>query len=235
MKNAVAKEHREFYKKNGWIEFENIFTKEQVELFNRLIDQALCEKLKIPEDKIVSITSENGFQHGRDLWRAHESLCKLVCLPRVGEIVSELIELKPLRLGFDQYLPPIAVNNISRNPLYSKFLKNEQSLENMSCIKGLVAGLILCLTPPKEKIEAEKAAGLFPEDAGNVIIFNPLVPFNFADLTAHANQRYYLVGYAQNSSYYYLQPNDPHTHHLKKYGYIYNDKLSDKFNPIVYR
>lgn len=235
MKKAVAKEHREFYKKNGWIEFENLLSKEQVEQFNRLIDQTLSTKLQVPEDKTFTIPAEKAFQQGRDLWRDDETIRKLVFLPKMGEVVSELIELKPLRIGYDQFLPPISINNISRNPLYSKFLKTEQDLESMSCIKGLVGGMIICLKDEVKAPETENEMDLFPKNAGHVIIFNPQMPFNFSHLTAHFDQRYYLIAYAQNTSYYYLQPNDPHTHSLKKFGYIYNDKLSDKINPIVYR
>ncbi len=247
MKIAIAKEHREFYKKNGWIEFENILTNDQLVLFNRSIDQVLSEKLKVPEDKVVAVSSESAFQHGRDLWRSNEALRKLIFMPRIGEIVSELIELKPLRIGYDQYLPPIAASSISKSPLYHKFLGDEQNLENMSSIKGVVAGLIICLTSTKEEVEENKEVevnkqvevnnqiDIFPNLPGHVIVINPTVSFNFSNLPTHPNQRYYLIVYVQNSSYYYLQPNDPHTHHLKKYGYVFNDKLSDKLNPVVYR
>lgn len=235
MKNAIAKEHRDFYKKNGWIEFENILTVDQLNLLNQSIDKVLSERMKVPEDKIFAVTSESAFQNGRDLWRASESLRKLVCLPKIGEIVSELIELKPLRLGYDQYLPPISPNKILQSPSYNKFLEDQYDLENMSSIKGLVAGLIICLNSAKEEATVENSLDIFPNILGHLTIFNPQIPFNFASLSAHPFQRYYLMVYAQSSSYYYQQPNDPHTHNLKKYGYVYNDKLSDKLNPIVYR
>lgn len=234
MKKAVAKEHRDFFRKNGWIEFENLLSNQEIEELNRAIDGSLSVRLSVPTEKIEAVSPEAAFLQGRDLWRSNDQLRKFVCLPRLGEVVSEIVELKPLRLGFDQFLPPCAVNMLPRSPSYAKFLHPSIELETMSSLRGMAAGLLIALDQTSEEVSAE-GVDIFPKFAGNVSIFNPQGVFNFANLTLHLKQRFYLIVYTPSSSLYYQQPNDPHTHALKKYGYVYHDKLSDKLNPIVYR
>lgn len=234
MKKAVAKEHRDFFRKNGWIEFENLVSDQELEELNQAIDVSLAARLFVPIDKVEAVSPETAFLQGRDLWRSNDQLRKFVCLPRLGEVVSELVELKPLRLGFDQFLPPCSANMLPRSPSYSKFLQPSIELENMSSLRGMAAGLLIALDQTSEEVSAE-GVDIFPKFAGNASIINPQGLFNFANLALHLKQRFYLIVYTPSSSMYYQQPNDPHTNALKKYGYAYHDKLSDKLNPIVYR
>lgn len=234
MKIAVAKEHRDFFRKNGWIEFENLLSDQQLNALNQAIDESLAERLSVPIDKLGAVSPEKAFLQGRDLWRSKEQLRKLACLPRFGEVVSELVDLKPLRLGFDQFLPSIAGKQMAQCPSYSKFLHPSIEFENMSSLRGIAAGLLIALDQSSEEASAE-GADIYPKFAGNATIFSPQGVFNFANLALHLKQSFYLIVYAASISLYYQQPNDPHAHVLKKYGYAYHDKLSDKLNPIVYR
>jgi len=234
MKIAVAKEHRDFFKKNGWIEFDNIFSLTRLDQLNAAVDFTLADRLKISTTKLLNALPESLYLEGRDLWRDNDQLRQLVSSPRLGEIVSELIELKPLRLGFDQILQAANGSRIPKSSNYAKFLQVEVSLQSLSSVKGLVAGMLICLDNPSEAIGVDET-NIYPRQAGNVTVFNPESLINFSHLINHSNQRFYLIAYAQSSSYYIHEPNDPHLHALKKYGYAFNEKLTDKLNPIIYR
>lgn len=245
MKIAIAKEHRDFFRKNGWIEFENIFSALQLSQLNTNLDSALAERLEISVIKLSNALPETLFLQGHDLWRSNEQLRQFVSHVRLTEVVSELIEFKPLRLGYDQILTATNGSLLSKNSHYSNFLKNEIILQDICSIKGLVAGVLICLNDSvevhkKEELEEDEdiiseKVNIFPSCTGNITILNPETPLDFSNIIGNSKQRFYLITYAQSSSYYLHEPRDPHLHSLKKYGYSFHEKLTDKLNPIVYR
>lgn len=240
MKFATAKEHRDFFQIHGWIEFEGFITNDQLTLVKQAIDQVLVEQLNLSSDQMHKLSSEKLFLHGRDLWRSNSLLQKFVAQPRFVEIASELIEKKPLRLGYDQFLP--TCNKIQFNQpteqVYSHFLEHTANLESVSCLQGVICGLIVALDDkqnvPSEENSAE-GIDIFPSQAGRVIFFKPTILVNWSDLYQHVGQSFYLIVYTQAFAHYQLQPQDPHTHALKRLGYVFNDKLNDKLHPIIYR
>lgn len=245
MKFATAKEHRDFFQKYGWIEFEELLSQDQLALANQAINQTLMDRLNVSAEKLPLLSSEKIYLQGRDLWRSHPFLQKLVTQLRFAEIVSELIEKRPLRLGYDQLFStshqlPFASET---STVYTHFLENTASLEAVSCLQGVIGGLVLALGK-KEHVLAEKepltkdaieGIDIFPSQSGNVIFFQPHVPVNWSRLYEHPEQRFYLIVYTMSVAHYQLQPQDPHTHALKRLGYVFNDKLNDKLHPIVYR
>jgi hypothetical protein len=240
MKFAIAKEHKDFFQKQGWIEFEDLISHDQLVLANEAIDQVLAERLNISVGRLHLLPSEQLYLHGRDLWRSHPQLRKLVTQIRFAEIASELIEKKPLRLGYDQLFPARDQTPFSEaaSQVYSHFLEQTATLEAVSCLQGVNCGLLLALGgKQKASTESHSMGGIdiFPSQPGHAIFFQANVPIQWNTLYAHAGQRFYLIVYTQASAHYQLQPQDPHTHALKRLGYIFNDKLNDRLNPIVYR
>jgi hypothetical protein len=240
MKFATAKEHRDFFQKHGWIEFEGFISDEQLALTNQAIDQVLEERLKVSSGRLGLLSSEKFFLEGRDLWRSNQTLRKLAAQPRFVEISSELIEKKPLRLGYDQLLPGHVKTEFSEptQQVYSRFLEQTANLEDVSCLKGVVCGLILSLGGNQggsQEKNSSEGINIFPNQPGRVIFFRPNILINWNDLHNYPGQRFYMIVYTQAFAYYHLQPNDPHTHFLKRIGYIFNDKLNDKLHPIIYR
>ncbi len=92
MKLSTAKEHRDFYHKNGWIEFEEFLSNENLARTGKAVDQVLSERLKTSEAQLRFISPEMLFLQGRDLWRSSPSLHKLAAQVRLAEIASEHIE-----------------------------------------------------------------------------------------------------------------------------------------------
>lgn len=230
MKISIAKEHKDFFEKEGWIEFEELLSPSQLNQFNQAIDLALKERLQLPPEKINKLSHEELFAAGRDLSRQHEALRKCVSQPRLAEIASSLVEKKPLRLGYDQLLPtftPSLFHDLAPQT-YEKFIDLATTLEEVSCLTDVAVGLIICLGP-----ETDEETLSF--NKGYVAFFNPQAPLALVRLKSHPGQRYLMIVYTETQANYILQPNDPHTHDLKKLGYVFNDKLSDKTHPIVYR
>lgn len=243
MKFATSKPHRDFFHKNGWIEFDDLLSEEQLSLANQAIDQVLEERLKISKQKLSTVSAEVAYAHGRDLWRSHSGLKKIAVQTKFGEITAELIETKPLRLGNDQvFIMPEKISVSSEPSVFSDFLNKTISLEEASCLHGVVSGVVFALNDGNADSVAEKASeqtqegiDVFPVKAGNAIFFRANVQVNWHCLSMHTGQRFYMIVYTESSSFYRLQPKDPHTHALKRLGYVFNDRLLDKLNPIVCR
>ena len=81
MRFATSFEHRDFFSKNGYIEFEGLIT----------LDECALLLSKEP---------------GRDLWRKDVLVKRISLRPQFGEIASVLSHKKTLRIGFDQLLDP---------------------------------------------------------------------------------------------------------------------------------
>lgn len=242
MKFAIAKEHRTFFQKQGWIEFEDLLSNAQLTLVNQAIDQVLAERLNVPFERLRSLSSEKYYLQGRDVWRSSSILQTFVAQTRFAEIAAELIEKKTVRLGYDQFFPPHqATPYLQKSPsIYSHFLEQTTSLEEVSCLRGVACGLLVALGGEENDVHLEQQVSsegidVFTIRPGNVIFFRPAVLVNWSRLYAYPGQRFYMIVYVAASAYYQLQPRDPHTHALKRLGYVFNDKLSDKLNPIIYR
>lgn len=238
MKFATNKEHRDFFQKQGWIEFEGLLSDEQLKLANQAIDQVLAERLEISPEKVYYSSSENKFLQGHDLWRSDEYLRKLTVQSRFAELVAELIEKRPLRLGYAQFFPTILEKE--KSMVYAPFLEKNHSLESVSSMRGVVCGLMIALgeedsIDPEKEEQCEGEIDIFPRQKGNVIVFLPNVGIHWNALKTQFNQRFYMIVYTAGLAQYQIMPEDPHAYALKRLGYIYHDQLNDRLNPIVYR
>lgn len=90
-------------------------------------------------------------------------------------------------------------------------------LEQQCCITGLVAGLLIDLDDP----------------TGRGIYFAPALDTGVLPL--EANKKYFLIVWADARAQYILQQQDPHTHELKKLGYVFGDRLKEKWHPTIIR
>lgn len=240
MKFSVAKEHRDYFEKHGWIEFSSIFTPTQMTRLKEMVDQTLAARLKKRKEDLQKASPEVVFTEGRDLWRAAPELQELIAQPRLGQLIYELFGKKPIRLGYDQLLPPPALISdmqIGARTSYTQFIQKTMTLEETCCLSSLLCGMLIGLTPSSEPVEAEtvKSVDVLPHAFGNVTFFRPNTPIDLKKLMEYPGQQFYLVVYTQSASYIQFLPQDPHAQTFKQYGYVYNDHLSDKLNPIIYR
>lgn len=234
MKSAIIKEHRDFFQKNGLIEFEDFLTEDQVQAFNESINQAIGQRTNLPAERWRHLSSDQLFLQGRDLWRHNDELRKLTCQPRFAQIAAELIEQKPLRLGYTQLLSVRQTEASSQPTVSAQFFQQQASLNEVSCLSEVACGLLLCLSASDEEKES-KGLDIFPKMPGHAVFFQPTLNLPWDAIYQHIGQRFYLITYTYLVSHYQLQPKDPHTHVLKHLGYVFNDKLLDRLNPVVFR
>ncbi len=225
MRFAVDKNHRDFFQKEGIIEFEGIFTPEQVAALNQGVDQVLS--VRCPKER----SYEKLFMAGRDLWRDNEELRKFVIHGRLTDTVAELVEQRPLRLAYDQLFPACPARVVDN--VYTQFLKQQGSLADVSCIEGILCGVMIPLGQGQEN-EIEEG-NIFSSQLGNAIFFQGTKSISFEQMLKHTGQRFLLVAYASTGAIYRHQERDPHTQALKRLGYRFGERLSDKFHLIVAR
>lgn len=243
MKYTIIGDHRDYFQKNHAIEFEELLTQSQLSDLDESIDEVLAGRLQIAQKNLAAQTPHSLFMAGRDLWRTHISIRKIVTSARLAHIASELIEIKPLRLGYDQFFSGGSLRWTygQENHPYSQLLSEVHSLADISCLQGVLCGLMLCLSFSHEgqsiqlPKDAEAPLNIFCSKPGSGVYFDPSSPIDFSQLTHRKGDRYLLITYVQPSSVYLLKENDIHTHALKSVGYVFGDKLKEKLNPIVFR
>lgn len=249
MKYTIDKEHRIFFQKNGSVELEDLLSAEHLSSLNAALNQALAIRCSVLPDQLNRCSSERLFLAGRDLWRTDPEMRKWVSHFRFAEIAGELLEQRTLRLGYDQLLPSRIQSKYDHpeESVYVKFLQTQGSLNSISCLQGILCGLILPLTPPVEvkKVDVatqptelsvtDQTIDLFSRCPGNAVFFCPDKVIDFQKIYSHLGQRYLLIVYTQSNATYRIQIGDPHTHMLKRLGYSVGDRLNDKFHPIVLR
>lgn len=221
MKFALSKEHRYFFQEKGFIEFDSFITPEQLRSLNAAL-----------ESQSKGETAEQLFLQGRDLWRHDETIKKWATLLRFAEILSELMGKHPVRLGYDQLLPSPPSQFFEGT--YKEYLQNSTTLESMSCIRGVLGGVLIALSSLEGPEKPAEASDPFPNKAGSVTFLGATSKVDWTLLSKHPGQRFYFIVFTEGPAWYILQPGDPHTHKWKNLGYVFNDKLRDNLFPVVY-
>ena len=125
MRFALTAELRHFFDKHRWIEFEGLFSSEELSHLRKEADHALSHRLE----------SQNGtpFFLGRDIWRQSPLIRKILFRQNISELASVLFGTKPLRIAYDQYFPAAYDPPVP------------YSLQMLSCLHNLVGGLSIQL------------------------------------------------------------------------------------------
>ncbi len=85
------------------------------------------------------------------------------------------------------------------------------------CISGLICLLFL-------PVDNEEGHGIFALPSAQI-----------AELPLDLEKKYFLIAWAEERAQYILQPKDPHTHELKKHGYVFGDRLKTQWHPTLIR
>ena len=168
MKFAIVGEHRDFFRKNGFIEFEGLITENQFKELHAEIQNTLA------------LPSEKAFLAGRDLWRNSAVVKKYLLHNSLASIAAELCEHKPIRIGYDQFFPKFNPTKIATNR-YQSFLQKAHPLTEMSSLDGVACGLILFLS------KESPGRGIFfradmPIDFGKFLETSPFILITYAEV-----------------------------------------------------
>jgi hypothetical protein len=218
MKFALDRGSLESFNKNKWVELEGFYSPEKVIDINRAID-SLIAKHKWEHREDIMAGSYNLFLEIPE-WR------RLLQVPLLAEIAYELASVKPLRLASDQLLQ--AATNTFDQGRATTFLNKTETLEERSSINELVLGVMIALKGGEENLP-------FAKEPGRVVFFSPQIPIPFDSLKNSLSDRYLLLTFSTQHAQYLYNEKDPQNHKLKKWGYVYGDRLKDSVSPIVYR
>jgi hypothetical protein len=223
-KFALAREHHLHFEKQQFIELEGILPLEQLQLLKSSSD----ETLELSQKRHPFSAVKNIFEKGRDLWRKCPAVKKVALNKQLAEIAAELTGEKFIRLGYDQFLSAEALQTTS---FYLSKPEDVQTLEMISCIQGVVCGMLICLSSHA----SETTTSIFSTKAGNITYFLPQVNINFAELLKRETQEFLLFVYTGKTSLYTHNEEDPNLHAFKQLGYVFGDRLNDHLNPVLYR
>lgn len=213
---AVAREHRDFFRKNGWVEFDAFLSEKDFSTLKDEVDQALCSRLNVKNENLPHVATEQRFKHGRDLWRTHAALRKTVLSLQLAAVAAELLEQKILRYGYDLLIPG---QKGRENP---HLLPDKVTLADISAIQGIIGGVFICLDGEAEHPFASKP--------GHAVVFKGDLVLEFSKA---AKSNTLLIVYTQANSVYVWREKDPMGAFLKQYGLNFGDRLGDLTHPIV--
>jgi hypothetical protein len=163
----------------------------------------------------------------RDISRGKPEIQKIILASRFAQIAAELTSKKRLRFGYDQVyeLPMNAPSHL-------------KTLQEISTISPLACAFTICLEGESGKIPNNQdiySFDPFAQKPGNVTFFLPSCPWDFEALSQRVKQKFLLVTYADPRALYIYQEQDPYTHTLKQFGYVFGDRLNEKWHPMLFR
>ena len=225
MRPAVLLEHREYFRQHRYIEFEELLSSSQVESLHKNICNVVGRRIGGYDcDAMPRVSHEKLFMAGRDIWRDDEAIRKIVFRFQLAEVAAELMKERSLRIAYDQLFFP------ERWKLADD---EERCLAEVSCFRGLTCALILCVSPPSSPLLENET--LLPTQPGSGVYFDVKMPLSFPECDGKNDAEYFMVVYAKPLAFYKKQDNDPHTHALKRLGYVFGDKLREELHPSVCR
>jgi hypothetical protein len=225
---ALARQHLDFFHQHHYIEFEDLLSLAETQTLNQELIKILEICHHITPDNLTKTDLKSLYLSGYDMWRCSSTIKKFILRPQFAEIASNLTKVRPLRIAFDQFFSSCDASD----PLFKKPI----TLHEMSCIQGIVCGCLLQLSSSKQN-SSETSEGFIPipKKAGSGIFFSPDLPLSFDYLIHTSNMQQLLIVYAEDKSLYTYLETDPHTHTLKKLGYVFGDRLKNATHPILFR
>ena len=210
MKFTIDSQHREYFRQHLAIEFDDLLASAQLKKLTKALFLVLSERMGLDQEKASKATAEQLFMAGRDLWRAHDTVQKVITQRRLAEFASELTGQKTIRLGFDEFFPdpgPKSVFSKIADP-YHKLLNKKIVLSEICCLQGVLCGLMLCLEGDGTKADEQLSA--FTRVPGNGVYMGPDFLIDFTELYERLGHKYLLIVYSQSSTVYIHQKEDPH-------------------------
>lgn len=215
MKFLILDSQINFFEENGFIEFENVFPKEKLQILENEVDTIFKSKKNL-----------NFFEQYiafRDLFRKSSIIKKIVLDKNLASIVKAISNKSSLRVLFDQ-----------------TFLTNKQNLfESSITINDLISfqGAV-CFLLIKLDNNIALSSNPLPKKMGSLMFFKSSTSIdtpqiNLKDLYSNF-QKFLFIGYGDVKTIYKFNKKDPNLNYLKNYGYSFGDRLKDEFHPIVF-
>ena len=223
MRLALTADHKEFFLKNNYIEFEGLLTPEQVAILKKNAEEALASRLKLNPSRLKDQPTKELFQAGYDLWRGSAAVKKTVHKKEFALLASELFQTIPIRCAFDQYIST-ALRSASPFP-------ETLTLQESSCLSPLAGALVLPLDDLMKPIPSFP----MPMNAGSGLFIAPALEMPWPELFAAPNFSFLIIGYSGARTLFAPDTRDPRAVNVKMLGYVFNENLNDAKHPILLR
>ncbi|NGX44388.1 MAG: hypothetical protein KR126chlam5_00551 [Candidatus Anoxychlamydiales bacterium] len=215
MKYLILDSQINFFQENGFIEFENIFPQEKIQIIENEIDTIFKSKKNLDFFK--------QYIAFRDLFRKSSIIKKITLDKSIASIAKTLSNRSSLRLLFDQ-----------------TFITNKKNLfESFKTINDVISfqGAV-CYAVIKLDSNTTIDSNNLPKKQGSLTFFKSSLaenhmPLNLKDLYSNSH-KFLLIAYGDIRTLYKLNKNDPNLNYLKNFGYSFGDKLKDEFHPVVF-
>lgn len=239
MRFALLKEHIQFFEEKGFLELEGLVKEKDVSQVRQDLENVLAERLSFSTSRLDESSLQKRIMQGRDVWRERESLQKFVGKRGFAELASSLMNCGVVRLAYDQAFflggHGSFKSSMDRTAL-PLFLQSSLTLKQVSGFQGRMLGLLLSFSgQPLEVSSQEEGFVPFPSKAGNGVFFHETTPLSFPTLEECRDQNFLLIVYIEGNAFYAFNEKDPHLHVLKKFGYVFGDRLKEEFHPTLLR
>ncbi len=221
MRLAISPDHKEFFLKNNYIEFEELLSAGQLADLRKSADETLASRIKISASKPGYSPSKAAFHAGYDLWRDNASVKKAVQKKEFALLASELFQTLPLRCAFDQYF---STAQISTSPF-----PEATTLQESSCLTPLAGALILLLDDLLKPLSSFP----LPINAGNGLFISPSLPIPWPEIFSLPDLKMLIIGYSGKKTMFSAGTRDPRAMDVKMQGYVFNEFLNDSKHPIL--
>ena len=232
MRWSLSKEHRDFFLKNQYIEFERFWSPEFCSDWAAREDTLLQQKLAAsdPGTTLDRRIFEDLFRAGRDLWRDDGLIRKGALDHSLAHLAAELFQKRSIRLGYTQALRQAGQPAPPLSPALAKMLTSNLSLRQCCCLQDVIGCVAVCLREPDEPVAAP-----LPSQAGHVSFFTTGFPLQWGEFAKRGRGHWSLIVYADPVALYLHREEDPHLHFLKSLGYVFGDRLNERLHPTLLR
>jgi hypothetical protein len=216
MKFMCLPEHKEFYATKGFIQFEEIISTAKANELAKASDDIISKREKARKfEKSQSTPELQKYALGRNLWMDHPSFKSLAYSKKVHGLVTELHNVKSLRLAFDQLL----VGSNSSNPLKANLIES-------FCVDPILCALIICIKPSDEKQNEDSP---WPNSLATGLIVNPEMELP----SPPVNGLFLILLFCQDAAQYYYNEGDFNTQFLKHLGLTFGNTLKGEMFPKI--
>ncbi|HUD02096.1 MAG TPA: hypothetical protein VMR37_07190 [Rhabdochlamydiaceae bacterium] len=218
MRFKVTGDHRKVLEKQKFIEFEDVFSSDQIEEAAQHVDKVLGKRTR---QLIDTQSCQELFHIGRDLWRDDPVLENFICNRGIAQLAAHLFQQKSLHLAFDQAL---------RTTVRPGFPNaTPATLQNRSCVQPLAGAVLVRLSGEAHPLS------ILPKKRENAVLIAPNLILPWEIFFQEPQSSYLLIAYAPAKALYICEKNDPNLHFLKKLGYVFGDNLNTSYHPLLYK
>lgn len=148
------------------------------------------------------------------------AVAKKILLPTLGTTAFALVRRKPIRYAFDR--------------LWKFPMALDTTIDSRSSVSPIMATVIIALEDAPAETPLSQTPNILtsmPSKAGNVLF---VAPKTIIRPSSSVTGSFLVIGLTSSRPLYRLEPNDPHTHALKAYGYVFGDTVRETTHPVIH-